>query len=320
MPPNQQILDAMRSASEASLFYFCRTVLGLGWMKPELHGQMCAFIQDPSEHHKLMLVPRDFGKTTIMKARILHGLIQSKSNNIYQPGIAGVDKRVIIAGETATNASRHLRNIEHVIEHNQLFKSLWPLVKPGRKWSETEMELVRDTNYSEVTCEAVGTDTALASRHVDEIYEDDIFTFEASQSATVAARVHAWHAALEPILDTTENGQARQFFNATPWAPTDVARKILDDNERAISLGRKPKYAVYHRSAIEDDQSIWPARFPMSRLQQIEFDNEGTDFWQLNYMCLYTTGSNDLDSRWLHEYQLVGDQLIFPDSELAGIS
>ena len=191
----------LRRACESSLFYYMQTVLGLTFLSKDLHLEMCQFLTSPVTHRKLVLVPRDHVKTTTVKAMVSHMLIQPAQQNIYFPGIAGSDLRMIIAGETTKNAARHLRNIETVIEKNQMFRALWPNIKPGPKWSEHEMQVVRSTNYSEPTCEALGTDSAIASRHVDVIFCDDIFTFEASQSSSVAERIRLWFAALEPILD-----------------------------------------------------------------------------------------------------------------------
>jgi hypothetical protein len=308
MPTTQQVFNGIRRASEQSLFFFSRAVLGLKFLTPQLHASMCNFLQDPLHHDKMMLVPRDHVKTTLVKALCLHVLIQDEKTNPYFPGIPGTDVRLILAGETMKNASPHLRSIEATLEKNTLLRTLWPHLQPGSKWSEHEMELVRNTSYSEPTIEVLGTDTAIASRHVDWIFEDDIFTFEAAMSPTVAERVRLWDKSLEAILDDTENVQARNTITGTPWSALDIYKDKIDEAREASARGEEPAYDIYIRSVIENQQPIWPERFPLTRLKRIEQRLRGTGLWQLNYMCDYESSELiDLRPAWLQEFKLVGN-------------
>jgi len=302
MSLSAQALQGIRVAAERSLFYFSRSVLGLKFLSASLHKECCEFLTNAS-HKKLFMIPRDHCKTTLEKAMCLHQIIQPASSNIYFPGMAGTDVRIIFAGETSRNTARHLRNIELVIENNQLFQALWPHVKPGRKWSEHEMEIVRSTNYSEPTIEALGVDTAIASRHVDHILCDDIFTFAASQSATIAETVSLWFKALDAILDESENLESRLTVVGTPWSGNDIYAQMLEMNQEFHSLGIAPEYDVYRRGAIENHQPIWPERFPLERLKRIELRLRGTGRWALNYMCEYIDSElNDLKTSWLQPF------------------
>jgi hypothetical protein len=301
---SQNTLNGIRKAAEGSLFYFCRAILNLYWFA-DLHRDMCAFLPAMDKRRKLLLIPRDHGKTTLVKALITHMLIQPQDNNIYFPNVSGTNVRIILAGETTKNASRHLRSIESTVEKNSLLSMLWPHIQPGNKWSEHEMELVRSTNYSEPTIEALGTDSAIASRHVDAIFEDDIFTFEAAMSPSVAERVRLWDKALEPILDETENSEAINIITGTPWSNLDIYKEKIDNTKASIAEQEEPEYEIYLRSAIENHEPIWPQRFSLSRLANIERRLRGTGFWQLNYMCDYTSSELiDLQPHWLQTFFL----------------
>lgn len=306
MPLSSQAISQLRLASEASLYYFARAILGLKWLTPGLHREMCGFMQSDIKPRKLMLVPRDHAKTVIVKAQIQHVMIQPKENNIYFPGVAGTDIRMILAGETTKNAARHLRNIETSLEKNKLLQTLWPHLKPGSKWSEHELELQRSTYYSEPTVEALGTDTAIASRHVDWIFCDDIYTFEAMQSSSVSERVSLWFDALEPVLDVTENSMPKLTVTGTAWAERDVYKKIID----SIDAG-ETEYAIYVRSVIENGLPIWPERFPLSRLKNIERRANDRGLWNYNWMNAYgESDTNDFKSSWLKVFRLEGDELL----------
>jgi hypothetical protein len=316
MPVTSRSLDAIRAASEASLYYFARSVLNLPWLTPALHKDMADFMSDPATRRKLTLVPRDCAKTTLMKSLALHMLIQPEAANIYFPGTAGIETRILICGETRTNAQRHVRNIETVVEKNTLFKTLWPHVLPGSKWSEQEMQLLRNTNYSEPTIEALGTDSAIASRHVDVLFKDDIYTFEAMMSPAVSARVNLWHLTTEAILDETENSRAMELITGTPWSAADPYYKIILDSLAASAEGIAPEFHIYRRSIIENNESIWPQRFPLARIKRIENRLRGTGLFSLNYMCSYASNElNDLRADQLREFTFQGGTIIVKDNE-----
>lgn len=316
MPQVAPAIDAMRTAAERSLFYYARAICGYNWLSPTLHRDMCAFLQSPAKPRKLMLVPRDHVKTTLVKLQISHAMIQPASHNIYFPGVPGTDTRMLIAGETTRNAARHLRNIETMIEKNKLFKTLWPHVKPGAKWSEHELELERSASYGEPTVEALGTDTAIASRHVDWIFCDDIYTFEAMQSSSVSERINLWFDALEPVLDETENTKSKLTVTGTPWAEKDVYNKIL----ASINEGEE-EYEVYHRSVIENGQPIWPERFSLERLRRIERRQSERGLWTLNWMCEYGESEfNDFRKSWLREFVLSGKEIIRDDGVVIALA
>lgn len=313
-----QLYDSVRAASEKSLFYFARTVLGLPWLSVTLHKDMCEFMtasgawaQSADQRRRLCLVPRDHVKTTLVKAQIAHLAIQPAAQNIYFPGVAGVECRCILAGETSKNASRHLSAVENIIENNPLFKALWPQVKPGRVWNQNEMTLQRSKNYSEPFCEALGTDTAIASRHVDWIFCDDLVTFEAWQSASVMERVRLWFTALEPILDETENSHARLSVTGTAWSESDVYKMIIDSIAQDEELGLQTEWATYVRGVVENGAPIWPERFPLSRLQRIELRSRASGLWDYNWMNNYGNSEfSDLRTSWLGEYRFSGDELV----------
>ena len=313
----QQAMQQIRIASEASLFYFSTVVLGRKWLSPVLHRDMAEFMtargawaHTADRRRRLELIPRDHVKTTLVKDQILHLAIQPADSNIYFPGTPGIDCRTILAGETTKNASRHLRSVEDVVEQNKLFQALWPHVRPGRKWSESEMSLQRQSNYSEVFCEALGTDSAIASRHVDWVFCDDLVTFEAWQSPTVMERVRLWFAALEPILDETENTQSRLLVTGTPWCESDVYKSIIDGDKEASAIDES-QWAIYQRSVIENGVPIWPERFPLTRLRSIERTSRASGLWYYNWLCIYGSSEfSDLRPAWLQRYALRGNEIV----------
>jgi hypothetical protein len=300
-------LDAIKLAAEQSLYYLARALLGFKFLLPfpRLHGEFAAFLQDSTHRRKLGLLPRDHAKTTLAKSLVIHACIQPQAHNIYVPDVPGNETRVIYGGETTKNTSRHLQVIEHMIEKQPLLRQLWPWMKPGPKWSQTEMQLERNGNYSEPTCEALGTDTALASRHVDIFIKDDIFTLDAMLSSAIGQRVITWHQISEAVLDDSENRGAWEIVIGTPWAPNDVYRQIKDTELAEDDDPDPTLFHLYQRAIVENDEPIWPERFPMKRILRIKKRLDGTGLFELNYMCDHTGGSlTDLRPEWLRSFKL----------------
>ena len=308
-------LDLSTPTSDQKQIY----LLGLKFFTEHFHQHMCQFMQDPSRYRKLILAPRDHGKTMCVKAQILHALIQPADHNIYFPGVRGTELRIVLAGESLSNVSRHLEVIKTYIMKNVWLHTLWPHLKPGSRWSSNEIVVERDSNYSEPTIEAVGTETALASRHVDWLFEEDLFTFKAMLSATLANRCITWHQAAEGVLDEYENAKARETVTGTPWSQNDLYNHIIsNESDQAPDLANTDEeirndpslFAVYTRSAIENDKPLWPERFSFARLRRIERRLRGTGLFELNFLCNYKASTLvDFQEGWLRYFTLKNDMV-----------
>lgn len=319
-------LDQMRIAAEGSLFLFARFILGLTFFTEQFHKSLAEFLHEPRYYRKLALAPRDHAKTMMIKAQILHALIQPKNNNIYFPGVAGNELRIVLAGESLENASRHIRVIRIYIEKNPLLRTLWPHLQPGDKWADHHLVLRRTTNYSEPTLEAVGIETALASRHIDWLFEDDIFTYKAMLSPTLAQRTITWHQASEGVLDEHENARSRETVTGTPWAQNDVYIHIIENESSEASdlidadeeLKNDPNlFRVFRRSAIENNKPIWPERFSLARLRRIERRLQGTGLFELNFLCDYQASSlNEFQRSWLRYFSISDDTILLSSPAL----
>lgn len=308
-------LDQLRISAESSLFFFARAILGLKFFTT-FHQDLCNYLMNPLRPRKLALAPRDHGKTMCVKALILHMLIQSKQSNIYFPNTAGTECRIVVAGETSEIASRIVRVCRVYIEKNPLLRQLWPHVRPGDKWTDNLVTLARSANYSEPTIEAVGTESALASRHIDALFEEDIFTFRAMMSPTLAQRVTTWHQAAEGIMDEYDNQRSWEIVTGTPWAQNDVYKHIIDqESSLSPDLLNDPEFDsiavdpnlfdVFQRSVISNNQPLWPERFTPARIARIERRLRGTGLFELNFMCDYEASTlNEFQRSWLRYYTL----------------
>ncbi|MGH8621488.1 MAG: hypothetical protein ACRET3_05050, partial [Burkholderiales bacterium] len=96
------------------------------------------------------------------------------------------ENRILIANETATNAERFLSAIKTHAETNKRFRALYshiiPLDTRKTRWSQTELQFVRQGYYPEPTLDTIGMTGAMTSRHYTHLGFDDPISAEAAES------------------------------------------------------------------------------------------------------------------------------------------
>jgi hypothetical protein len=80
--PGGFIIEA-REQMQESLFYFAYGALGLTRLTQGLHLPVCEWLTTVPPYRKLLLLPRDHLKTSMMRALALHILLQEKGTNLY---------------------------------------------------------------------------------------------------------------------------------------------------------------------------------------------------------------------------------------------
>jgi hypothetical protein len=287
----------IKRAAEASLFYFIDGILGtepgFDQLSPNLHAECCEFLQDPLHKRKLMMIPRDHFKSTLLKGQVLHFLIQPKDNNCYFPGKPGEETCMLIGFDALENATKFVGVIQHIIENHKMFKHFWPHIKPGGRWTQTVFNVQRNVHFGEATLEAVSINSPIASRHVDVFFKDDIFTFKAMIEPPTAEKTLLWHQSSISVF--RQNNHSFEIVAGTPWAQNDVYTFIM----------QKQKYfSIYHRAVVENDQPIFPERYSLDDIEQIRQTFEGTGLFELNYMCDHSGGIlSDFKRDWFKSFR-----------------
>jgi len=263
-----------------------KAIVGFKDLTPGLHAQMCKWIESPPRR-KLGLVPRDHLKTSVWTIPDTVRLIAADSNI-----------RLLIANETATNASHFLRRIQAVFERSMLFRWLFPELIPdiGRtKWSESEMLVPRTKDYPEATVEVMGVGGAVVSRHYKRIKLDDLVGKEASESVEVMKKTIDWYLYCESLLE--EPTDPIELYG-TRWTHKDVYAWAMD-HEAGID--------IFHRRAVRRDGStIWPERFPLNELERIR-----NKIGPFKFSCQYQNEPYDpenmtFDPGWLRFFEVEG--------------
>jgi len=233
----------------SSLFFFDKAILGYDKMTEACHGPLCVFVDRNGMRFKLILMPRDHYKTTVVTV-----------GSSMQKAVRNPNERILIANESATNAERMLRIIRQHCESNRVFRALYPEVIPkdSRKvrWNDRELDFIRTEIFPEPTFDTIGMTGAVTSRHYSHIVYDDPISEEAVKSEKVMQDTISRMSGALSLLTRPEEDSI--WFVGTRWALHDVYSHAME------MYG--PKLAKFIRGAIEDGLPIFPELISLETL------------------------------------------------------
>lgn len=314
----------VRKRAEGELWFFARWILGNDHLgRGVFHRrEVCPFLTDFSKSRsKLLMLPMGHLKTTVAsRALPLHVMVQPARDNLYVPGLAGRDMRVLLANENEQKSKENLQYIGSHMTDNPWLVGLWPEVfwkrrKEAPRWTDAQIDVKRERIAAEASITAVGVKTGFIGRYFDIIAADDIAALEASQNPPLMERVKKWRRAARTRFYDKQRGI---FFGiGTHWpSAEDVYSEWKKD----------PAVQVMIRSIVELDDAgrerpLWPEQFNLELIHQMRASTDPQEWacWYMNRPA--TRGYTALEWEQLREYRLDYDDggnahLWFPDNAL----
>lgn len=259
------IREDLASRGRNDLFFFNSGVLGMRDMTIGCHGPLCAWATRNPKQFKMMLMPRDHLKTSVIT---IGGMMQKVIRN--------PEERILIANESGTNAGRMLRSIRHHAEGNRVFRALYSSVvhKDTRKvrWNDSELDFVRQGMEPEPTIDSIGMTGAVTSRHYTHITYDDPISEEAVKSEKVMQdTISRMSKSLSLLVDPDINSI---WLVGTRWAMHDVYSHW--QQVYGSKLGRFVRAALEFNPDSGQMEPIWPERFNLDvlALKRATYDSE----------------------------------------------
>lgn len=229
------------------------------------HHRRTNFLPVESQKWHLNLAPRGTGKSTIMTiASVILDILQN-------PNI-----RILIASKTDSNAIGFLSEIKQKLTSKKLVSIFGE--QKGELWNEGEIKVrPRTSTAKESTVTCVGVSGALASKHFDKIYADDLVDEENSKTEAQREKLATW---LFKILDPTLEPDGDMSIIGTRYHPEDLYGQLIEQMFEKRSKSGKVKRRYYIRipalirkkDAPEDAKphqkyvSIWPEKFSVKFL------------------------------------------------------
>ena len=245
------------------------------------HREKCYWSIGDQQWH-LALAPRGGGKTTIMTiSSVIMDILQN-------PNI-----RILIASKTDSNAVEMLSEIKKKLTSKKLVDIFGPQV--GDIWNDGEVNVVGRAEDADKgkTVTTVGVGSALASRHFDKIYADDLVDDTNSITDVQREKIYNW---FFKILDPTLVPSGMMSLIGTRYHFSDLYGILIDQmftkkNKkgevtkkyyiRIPALIRKKDWKKY-KKRIDRYVSFWPQRFSVKFLLK-KRKNQGTIIFNSQY-------------------------------------
>ena len=308
-----EFIRRMRTRAEQSLFVFTKGILQRTFLTSHFHQDVCEFLQVCPPFRKLVLMPREHAKTTIVAGGLpAHILIQPIENNIYFPGLSGRECRILLSGETEKMAKKNLRVVKSVFDENAVFRAFWPnCVWPkgnrAREWSTEQIIIPRENEWPDPTIRAVGVGGAITGARPNVMIKDDLVSFKARNSEVVMNEAIEWHIASRALLDTyeVESGlQSLEFTIGTRWAVFDLYSYIIDNDPSVEVISED-----YHR-IIRDGKILWPEKHTVDSIEQLRLEH-GSNFYLLYLNSAADPSLTDFDLELVRKFAIIGGKFVF---------
>ncbi len=319
-----KFINDARTRAERSLYFFTKAILGRNYLNKQLHQDVANYLTRTPPWRKMLLLPREHCKTSIVSHAIpSHAIIQPKDHNIYIKGRAGVDSRILLAGETLDRAKKNLGTIEvGIFDNNKLFRALWPHAvwdtKPNRRWNENEMVVPRNVDYPDPTVQAAGVDAAIAGARFDIVIKDDLISLNAANSGAEMERAIRWHISSRALY---ESDMTLEYIIGTHWATYDLYTFIQQGGTiGADTFERDYTVQSMVRSIIENGEVIYPEKFsllPREGKQDIEqLKRQFGLMFYLNYMnSAVNPELTDFAESNIRYFAIQGDSIVFESDD-----
>jgi hypothetical protein len=317
--PEDEWVRRYKQRAEQSLFIFLKGVLGRFFLTPHFHRDICRFIQQCPPFRKLVLMPREHAKTTIVSGGLpAHILIQPAETNIYFPGLSGSECRLLLSGETETMAKKNLRVVQSVFEENKLFRTFWPeriwegrAKSQSKQWNDSAMIIPRQNEWPDPTIRAVGVGGAITGARPNVLIKDDLVSFKAANSEVVMDEAIEWHRVSRALLDKyeIESGlQSLEFIIGTRWAVYDLYSEIID-HDPSVEVNDER----FHR-IIRDGKILWHEKYTMEDIDQLR-QEYGAMFYLLYLNSAADPELTDFDMELVRDFRIADGQILFEEDE-----
>jgi hypothetical protein len=283
-----------RKMSQASLYYFCKEVLGYKDFAPHVHGDMCDFATHPRYgRFRSACVPRSWFKTwtfTIAKAL---WLTLPDEDNLYKEiyPYKGPNVRILIASNVIDNAAKMVNKIKTEWENNDRLKAAFPEIVPEfnkTRWSDHCAQVKRPNTFTEGTYTAVGVGGSVISQHFDHILEDDLVYAkkddfsgqELMPSQEDIDNAIGWHKLTFSLLSNPQTGCIDN--TGTRWAPHDVIDYIRKNEKHytvfEVAVTKNGQWPVE-----TNEECVWPERYDIKTLENIRA-SQGAKIFETQYL------------------------------------
>src|SRR5205814_749742 len=103
---------------------------------------------------------------------------QPKESNVYFPGEAGCEQRIVLCCETQARGKDHLEVQRRAWGRNAMLKAFWPATvwekatRDAPRWNNIEYDIPRSTDWPDPSVRTIGVDGAITGAHPSVLVKD----------------------------------------------------------------------------------------------------------------------------------------------------
>jgi predicted phage terminase large subunit-like protein len=189
---------------------------------------------------------------------------------------------------------------------------------PHPRASTTAWDVWRGSKRTGGSLDAVGQGGALTGKGAHLLICDDLFKGK-QEADSESIRENVWDWFTSEALTRLEAGNSACCVVFTRWHFADVIGRLEDQQRRGDTL---EPWTFLNLPALAEDgdplgrapgEALWPARFPVSRLEAIR-QEVGPHVWQSLYQGRPVPAEGSLFRQcWIRYAEVLGDRIVFPD-------
>ncbi len=313
-----QAYQDIRRKSKDSLYYFAKTVCGMTDVVPRFHMQFANYLQmfpwnggPPNSNRKLAWMPREHFKSTFASICLPLWLL-----------IHDVDATICIISAKIEHPQKWLRQIKFIIQHNPIFKTVFPEIKPDyTKWDETEILIQRGTSLSgqaQASITAASIIAGQASQHFKHMILDDPVNEKVAKSEALMQQAKDFYIHLESLLKDWATSTFTMV--GTPWGRDDVinysmTHEVAEGFRLFWGLGVRGEFSCSdvisekHPECVVDlpkGDPIFPEHCPEEKLRMME--RQDPEKFYLQYLCKpYEAGRNGFALELIRDFAFLAN-------------
>jgi phage terminase large subunit-like protein len=184
----------------------------------------------------------------------------------------GISRTVLYIGASERDAIRSIQWLRTQVERNRLWSETFGLT-PGRKWEETQLEIIHKVFGHTVWCLAAGITGSLRGINFDD-YRPDLIIVDDPQTDEMAATLEQREKVTDLLLGAVKNSlapvsdepNAKLAMAITPQHPEDISQLAMRDSQWTSRV-----FPCWTKSTIdlptEEQISSWEEQFPSEALR-----------------------------------------------------
>jgi hypothetical protein len=293
-----------RRKMKTNLFFLCYSILGYQKLTQNLHLDFCIWAKKTLlAQYREALLPRSHYKSTVFTiGDSIQIVLPDDVGDQPYPRNLGTSARLLISHETSEAATRFLHSITSHFTTNPLLLAFFPECMPNpriHRINKLELELPRNSIWSEPTIDTVGVAGRSQGRHYNYIKCDDIYGAAARDSKAERESTILWVDNLQSLLISPRTDHID--FVGTRWAHDDVyahlhkvygnrlVRYIRSCEEKEIIDGKETGRKV----------PIFPEEFSPESLEILK---RNRIVWNAQYANNPFEGGSVFQEEWLKYY------------------